>query len=142
MKNFVIAACLLLGFAVSAQAQAPYLAEFTAAANHNVVENGVAVVSGYKLFIIPPAASTPLSMPIAIGKPTPDAFNTIAVDVTATMLTLPASLNCNKSAPTAATCYTGKVVAEGPGGTSEGAVSAPFPLVPRAPAAPGQLVIK
>ena len=113
-----------------------YRAVFTASTNHSTVENGVQVVSDYVLLIYAPSASTPQTL--SLGKPTPDASNTISVDVNSTLSQLPASTSCNTSSPSATTCYTVRVRANGPGGSSDSSLSLPFTLVPRAPAAPGQ----
>ena len=133
IKVMMGAVCVLL-LSSTAAAQT-YTAQFNASADHNAIQNQVAVVSSYILSVYAPGG-TNLVATQDLGKPVPDSSNVIAVDVAATMIALPASTSCDISAPTISSCYSATVKAVGPGGEGVSPVSPPFTLVPKAPVAP------
>lgn len=142
MRKLIVSVFCFLILCSTAEAQT-WKAEFAAAPNHTTIEQGVPVIDRYEILVFAPGATTPTGTPINIGKPTPTAANQIVADINTVMVTLPASPNCNVTAPTAAACYTAKVVARGPGGFTESSFSPPFALLPRAPVAwPANLVIR
>lgn len=128
--RLVILLCLA---AVPALAQVPPVVNpggvsFTASPDHDAVANGIPVVARYTLDIATVAAPTVAVKTVDMGKPTP-----VSGTVTFSGLaTVTAALPVGD--------YVGVVKAEGPGGVSAGAVSDPFSLKPRAPAAPGKAV--
>lgn len=137
-SRFVLGILIVVALVATPTTQAPYRAEFTASTTHNLIEFGVPVVSSYELRVFAPG-STSGSAPVAtvnVGKPTPNASNLISVDVTSTLLPLPASLQCPAN-PTLANCYSATVASIGPAGRTESAASPPFPLVPSAPGPSG-----
>lgn len=133
MKKLLLAA-LLLTIPVCVNAQTlnnPTTATFTASADQNTVENGVAILTSYEVRLYSQDGATKINT-LNIGKPTPDATNTI---------TFSQLKNVYVSAP--AGTYTVKVAAVGPGGSSETPASDPFTVSPRAPSAPtGKPIIK
>lgn len=133
---FVVAAAALLPMRASAQVP-PWKVTFTASPDHAAIVQQVVIVDHYELRVFAPGASTPLPS-IGLGKPTPDATNTISVTINAQLVALPASPACSLQTPTAAQCYTAKVAAVGPGGESVSALSDPFGLLVPAPGAPGK----
>lgn len=134
-------ALLVIAFASIASAQAPtYTATFTASPDHNVVSQTVPLVTNYELVVFAPGSTTALPA-INLQKPTPDATNTIRVNVTSQLNALPASPNCSATTPTAAQCYTALVRAVGPGGSNASPISDPFSLTVSAPGAAGKPAI-
>lgn len=129
---------LVIAFASIGSAQAStYTATFTASADHSVIEQQTPLVDHYELIVFAPGSATGLPA-INLLKPTPDAQNTIRVNVTTQLIALPASPNCSALTPTAAQCYTALVRAVGPGGTNSSPLSDPFSLTVSAPRAGGK----
>jgi hypothetical protein len=142
MKRVMLAlACLALPTMAMAQTQEPLRAIFTASTDHAATSQNVDVVSHYELMIFAPGSTTNPTI-FNVGKPAPVANQEISVTVEEMFAKLPVSTNCNPESPTAAQCYTAKIAAVGPGGRGESALSPPFALMPRAPAAPGAPTIR
>ena len=111
------------GAAQPVQLVNPSTVQFAASTDHAAVQNTVAVVARYLLEILDPAGA--LAKTVDLGKPAPDATGQIAfTGLVAAMNTLPPAT------------YTVRVVAEGPGGQGRSALSDPFSVQVRAPAAP------
>jgi hypothetical protein len=106
----------------------PTKAQFTPSADHNTVENGVALVSNYELRIFQ-SGSTVVFKTVNLDKPAPDATNTITVSITSTIASLPLG------------DYFATVAAKGPGGEAVSDPSNPFQVAARPPTAPTNLRI-
>lgn len=108
----------------------PSTAEFVASTDHNAVENGVSLVTSYRLDVLD--ASNVVKSSRDIGKPTPAATtNLITYTQLASMLT---------SVPQGT--YTARIYAVGPGGDNGSAPSNPFSVAVRKAAAPSSLVVR
>lgn len=130
-KVLLIFAILLFSSGTFVQAQTvinPTTAVFNASADHNVVENGINLVSNYELRVYR-INETIVVKTLNLNKPTPDATNTIISDITSFVLSLVVG------------DYYATVVAKGPGGESVSAPSNPFQVSVRIPAAPTNLRI-
>jgi hypothetical protein len=130
MKKILLAITFLL-IPASVLAQPvinPTTAAFTASVDHNVVENGVSLVSNYELRIFTTGGTVPVRVQ-NLNKPTPDATNTITASITSVVTALPLGE------------YYATVAAKGPGGESVSAPSNPFSVAARVPAAPTNLRI-
>ena len=101
----------------------PNFAVFTASLDHSVVQNTVPLLTKYVLEILKGDGTVGAS--VDIGKPTPVAGEIQYTGVIALTANLPPAN------------YTVRVAAEGPGGRTLSAVSAPFAVVVPAPRAPG-----
>lgn len=127
MKTYLLVLTLLLSSVTGLSAQTltnPSTVQFTASADQNAVVNTVAVLTSYEIRLYDSAGAT-LKSTLNIGKPTPDATNTISNSQLATVYaTVPAGT------------YTVKVAAVGPGGANETPASAPFTVAVPKPAAP------
>lgn len=131
-KTLWVLAFVLIPICVNAQTiNNPSTVQFTASADQNTIQNGVAVLSSYEVRLYSQDGVTKINS-LDIGKPTPDAANTI---------TFSQLKNVYSSAPVGS--YTIKVAAVGPGGANETPASDPFTVLPPAPSAPtGKPVIK
>lgn len=118
--------CLLLASVVHAQTTSTLT--FTASADHSVIAQGVPVVASYEL-LVTPQGGQPLA-PLGMAKPTPNAQNVIALNITTYLNSLPAG------------AYTAVVRAVGPGGVGVSPVSDPFTLVVPVPAAGGKPAVQ
>lgn len=130
MKKLLLIAILVL-FPAIASAQVvvnPTKAQFTASVDHNVVENGVALVTSYELRIFQPDGNT-FVRALNLNKPTPDATNTIIVTISTVTTSLPIG------------DYVARVAARGPGGETVSELSNPFSVTARPPAAPTKVLI-
>jgi hypothetical protein len=124
-----LAFCLALFLlAADVRAQTAPTAVFTASPDHNAVVGGVAIVASYQLDMMHASATGALAFSKGLGKPTPDASNTISVAIPE-FLAQPSGV------------YVGTVSAVGPGGAGKSAPSDPFAWV-TAPAQPGKPSIR
>jgi hypothetical protein len=131
MKRLMFAA-FIGGFASVASAQTPTVVTansgiaFVASADHNVTVGGVAVVTSYQVDVIAAQGTTATGFSLGLGKPSPDASNTITVQPLAQFGGLLQGV------------YTMTVSAIGPGGNGVSAASDPFVRVlpARAPGKP------
>lgn len=132
MRTLFAATLLCVGFPgiVSAQVVNPTTIEFPKSADHDTVLNTEAVLSSYRVNVYTPTGTSPVSS-ADIGKPTPDANNLIRW---ANLPTLYATLPSGQ--------YVAKIVAVGPGGSTESGASDPFSIAPRPPVPPGKPVIR
>jgi len=112
--------------ATAAQGQTvpnPTTVIFTASADHNLVIEGFALLTSYRLDFYQPGATAPFQPGRDLGKPVPDATGTITL-VMPELFAIPIGP------------YVAKVVAVGPAGETASEFSSPF-VVLRAPTAPG-----
>lgn len=132
MRHVLTLVVVGLLFAGTAHAQTttnPKSIAFTASADHaKTLPDGTAAVTGYQFDTVIGNPLGALALTKSLGKPTPDATNTITVGITE-FGGLPFGQ------------YVGFVSAVGPGGTAKSAPSDPFNAVP-APGAPGKPVAK
>lgn len=126
--GFFVAMAFLLGY-LSADAQTVVTAQsgvaFPASADHNVSDGTVPRVASYQLDVMAQNVNGALAFTFSLGKPTPDASNTITVKPIANFGTLTAGQ------------YVATVTAIGPGGQGRSPASDPF-VRPGAPGAPGK----
>jgi len=115
--------CVLLGLLLlclphGATAQPlldPNFVEFTASPDHNLLDDGRAIVQSYELRLYVAGASSP-SRTGSLGKPTPDGAGTIRVALNTIFSPMPAG----------GTVYEARIAAVGPGGSAESAPSNTF----------------
>ncbi|MEN6605902.1 MAG: hypothetical protein ABFD60_01565 [Bryobacteraceae bacterium] len=119
----------VIGGAQGTVAVNPTMVQFTASADHSATNlDGTPTVSRYDLRVYVPTAMTTIVFTQNLGKPTPDASNSITVTLAAG---LASTLIKN-------TQYVAEVVAVGPYGEGDSAPSNPFgyAAAPRAAGAP------
>lgn len=129
MKKLALLVFLLIPTIAESQTVInPTRAQFNPSADHNTVENGVTIVTGYELQIFPASGTTPIRT-VNLDKPVPDAGNVIVIDIQQLVVSLPVGT------------YTAKVLAKGPGGETASESSNSFQVAVRPPTAPTNLVI-
>jgi hypothetical protein len=114
----VLVGLLFLGLPRAATAQPlldPNFVEFTASPDHDLLDDGRAIVQGYELRLYLAGASSP-SRTGSIGKPAPDGTGTIRVALNTIFNPMPAG----------GTVYEARIAAVGPGGSAESGPSNTF----------------
>ena len=132
MNKMLLSISLVLLMTGAANAQSvilnPTKVQFTASADHSITIGGVALVERYELRHYVVGSTTPVSV-VNMGKPTPDALNTIVF----TFAALPFSTT---------TQYFARVVAIGSTGEGVSANSSETYFFAGSPGSPGTVAVK
>lgn len=129
MKTFIMFVCAVLTAGiVSAQTVNPRSVAFTASPDHATNIGGVDILTSYQLDVMVSNSTGALAFTKGLGKPTPDATNTITVTVP-------------EFVTQARNTYVAIVSAVGPGGSTKSVPSDPF-VSTGPPTAPGKPVVK
>ncbi len=120
---------LLVATPAAAQVVNPNVLQFTPSPDHALIVAGAPVIDRYVFEVTLSTNIGQISVSKDLGKPDPDATNTISVTVSADLATLP-----NGS-------YVATVSAVGPGGSGKSDPSSPFARV-GPPAKPGPPALK